>query len=117
VCAKQSNYSESQARIKAWALQRAKERHVAARARQRELGDLDDATLMALHEKLCAEVGEFPKNQDRMVVEEAFWMEVDRRTFASGWFWRRWRRPDECEKWRVHVAKVLQIMLKSGRSS
>ena len=68
-------------------------------------------------EKLCAEVGEFPKNQDRMVVEEAFWMEVDRRTFASGWFWRRWRRPDECEKWRVHVAKVLQIMLKSGRSS
>jgi hypothetical protein len=81
------------------------------------LRDLDDTTLMALHKKLCAEFLEFSKNQDRMVLEEAFAMEVDRRAVASGWFWRRWRRPDECEKWRVHVAEVWQIMLKSGRSS
>ncbi|MCJ7491043.1 MAG: hypothetical protein MUP15_02620 [Dehalococcoidia bacterium] len=105
------NEPKSQDELKAWVKQRAKVRHAAACAYQREvLKGVDDDTLRELHKTSLAAAFRFDKSQDDMVLEEAIALEVDRRMFSAGWIWNRWRRPEDFTKWQAHHAEAQRII-------
>ena len=41
-----------------------------------------------------------------LALVQAVSIEVERRTLAASWFWRRWRKRDEYDKWVRHRART-----------
>ena len=107
--------------IKAWS----ESTGAAAQNRQHEFTSLTDDELMELENSLWATREQVfpagPADDESLITRLAVWYEVDRRSWAACWFWRRWLRPRECEKWldlrkrlKAHVAALTQEHLSQG---
>lgn len=80
----------------------------AVQARQQELKTLTDDGLMQLEKSLWTMEKVFGTRPDReeVVTREAAGLEVRRRARAACWFWRRWRKPGECDRWLAHMQEM-----------
>lgn len=80
------------------------------KAKQEELRKLTDDELMRLHDatfdSMESSLHEGSSERPEAATYGAIINEVDRRAMAACWFWRRWRRPDECKKWLEHKRKT-----------
>ncbi len=85
---------------------------------EQELRILSDEELMSAQEKALKESGDGKGNAAQLV---AAMNEVRRRHVAAAWFWRRWRNPDNYQKWVSHKRKMdlkaTQIAIKDMRVS
>jgi DNA-directed RNA polymerase subunit RPC12/RpoP len=92
-----------------------KERQRRARAYSEDLKRLSDSELMGFEFDLLQQMLEEEK-RNRLgyhLADPALYIavssEVHRREFAAGWFWRRWRRPFEYQKWVAHREQMERI--------
>lgn len=85
-----------------------------SRAYEVDLKKLLDDELMQLNIKLSEQTLEEEKHNiapDRRhdsALTNAIDSEVNRRSIAAGWFWRRWRKPQEHKKWVEHNQQMEQ---------
>ncbi|MCH8088623.1 MAG: hypothetical protein IH955_01255 [Chloroflexi bacterium] len=66
--------------------------------RQEQLKELPDNELMRLSEGIY----DLPEEKRDAALMAAAFNEVQRRSIAAGWFWRRWFKRQEYEKWVEH---------------
>ena len=81
-----------------------KNRELKVKAKQEKLKRLTDDDVMLLDDDLWASIAELQDepSEAQHILHEAVYKEVERRTTAACWFWRRWRKPKECKKWLDH---------------
>ena len=79
------------------------------KGKQEELRKLTDDELMQLHDTILDSVVStlHKKREERpdTAMYGALISEVDKRAKAACWFWKRWRKPNECQKWLEHKRK------------
>lgn len=85
-----------------------------ARAKQEELKVLSDDELMQMDDALYDSAESFEKVGSALLM--AVRNEVERRSWSACWFWRRWWKPEKCDKWlghrRNHEEKAKRLAMK-----
>jgi hypothetical protein len=76
------------------------------KTKQEELKKLTDDELMELHNAIWDSFESGQGRQPDSVNMSAVYNEVQKRAWHACWFWRRWRRPNECKKWLEHISKA-----------
>jgi len=79
----------------------------AVEEKQGELKSLTDDELMRLGENLTVTVYEAEAQQAILFL--AAYREVRRRAWSAGWFWKRWMKPGECEKWMAYLHQLDEL--------
>jgi hypothetical protein len=76
----------------------------AVKEKQQQLESLSDDELMGLGIRLTSEL--FATDTESMILLQAVYYESKRRAWSAGWFWKRWTRPGESEKWQGYLRQL-----------